>query len=56
MRNQLADRMDEYPPAEWSLAFVTALTAIFDLYAADSLEEVSATVLKLVRSTPPQER
>lgn len=33
LRNHLADRMDAYPPEEWSAPFLTVLAGLFDAQA-----------------------
>ena len=50
-RNQLADRMDVHPIADWSPGFIKAVTALLDLYIGDQLHERPAPVLQLVAPT-----
>jgi hypothetical protein len=48
MRNYLADLIEAHGPEEWSPAFVSALTALFELHFAEGGTN-KAPVLELVR-------
>jgi hypothetical protein len=54
LRNELADRMDLLPPDDWSPGLIKAMTALFDLYLGDRLQERPAAVLQLVRDPAPE--
>lgn len=54
LRHRLAQRIHDHPVAEWSPGLINALTALFDMYAADKREDRPATVPELVRSAHPQ--
>ena len=49
LRNQLADRMDELPPEEWSVPLVQALISVFDLYIQEAISQGPAVILELVK-------